>query len=99
MQECLSFQLFLLEKDIVFQSISSAVFNELDTDSYSEHTKIVMFYGNFIPSSVSTNCVLVKVHQILKFGWIRLQIKSIKKMQDDVNYKDGHPFTNRVFCM
>ena len=47
MQVCFSFQLFSLEKDIVFQSISSAVFNELDTDSYFEHIKIVMFYGNF----------------------------------------------------
>ena len=41
MQVCFSFQLFSLEKDIVFQSISSAVFNELDTDSYLEHIKML----------------------------------------------------------
>lgn len=68
MHVCSNFQLFLLEKDIAFRSISSAVFNELDIGSYFEYIKTVMCYGNSIASSASTICVLVKVYQILKFG-------------------------------
>lgn len=47
-QVYLNFQLFLLEKDIVFQSISSAVFNKLDSDGYFMHINTTAIYRNFV---------------------------------------------------
>lgn len=55
----LNFQSIFIERDIVFESISLAVFNELDIDSYFEYRKTTMFSGKFHASSISTICVLV----------------------------------------
>lgn len=61
MQLCLTFQLFFLEKDIVFESISSAVFNKLDSDSYFTHIKNYYILWKLYYSSVSIVCALVNI--------------------------------------
>lgn len=48
MQVYLNFQLFLWERYLVFQSISSVVFNKLDSDSYFMNIKTTAIYGNFL---------------------------------------------------
>lgn len=59
MHVCLHYQLFLLGRDTDFESTTSALFNELDIDSYFEYKKTAIFSGNFNAISVSTICVFV----------------------------------------